>query len=199
MRILVLLFMSSFVHAQDFKSYGSLMIQDEQAFVTGFEAHVSLGYDVTNPYLNSFNADTMLIYNAHPLFSFGLESLMFSMSPNRYNQLLSSEIGAFGITANDDRPKAESIAIMRLKLLNGRVNLLGTGALAFKFSLKIGTGLIWNSDSNTHGVTSWGFEQQLFFTDHWATTLKFDQDVESLLAGHEIYRNRLGFGVSYLF
>lgn len=182
-------------------TYGELMVQDQHEDLAG-RNRVSLagGYDVTNPYLNTYNADLTYTRDLNSTFAISLDALAFSAEKSRYNERLENDLQAFGVEADDDRPSYAAFVSLELKLLQGRVNLLGLKALPFQFAMRAGSGFIWNRDNVRESAATWGLGPQIFFTSRWGAGLRFDQDLEGFWSsGENVYRNRLAASVSYVF
>jgi hypothetical protein len=190
----------SFADAQPV-TYGELMVRDQLEDTAGpHSLSVSAGYDVTNPYLNTYSGALTYSYDLNSAFALDLEGVGFSADESRYNRRLESELSVFGISADEDRPSYAAFAAGQLKLLQGRVNLLGLKALPFRFSLRAGSGYIWNSDNVRASAGTWGISSKIFFSPHWGAALRFDQDIEEIWAPAEnIYRNRLAGALTYVF
>lgn len=185
-----------------YSTYGQLMIEDETAnFSRPLAVSLSSGYDVTNPYLNTFNINGTVAWEFHPLFAVGVEALGFISDSSRYNRTLQNDLSVFGVTANEDRPQFASFLILKTKVLSGRVNVFGRGALPFQFNVKLGTGMMWlNSDMWAVGASTWGLEPQMGLSERWAVSLRFDQDIQGFASrSPAIYRNRIGVGAQYAF
>jgi hypothetical protein len=183
-------------------TYGQLLIDDSaDQPVQSYQAEFSAGYDVTNPYLNTYSLDGEWTWAFHPLFAAGVEALVFTSTRSQYNQNLQNNLGVFGISANEDRPRFETFGIFKAKVLSGRVNLFGAGALPFVLGAKLGAGSIWSSDRQANGALTWGIEQQLFFSPRWGGLVRFDQDVQFGGSGTPgpVYRNRVALGGAYNF
>jgi hypothetical protein len=182
-------------------TYGDLMVQDRQDDLAGRNS-VSLGggYDVTNPYLNTYNADLRFSRDLSSVFALNLDALAFSAEKSRYNRRMENDLQAFGVKADDDRPSYAAFASLELKLLQGRVNLLGFKALPFRFGVRAGSGYIWDRDNVRTAAATWGLGPQVFFNPNWGAGLHFDQDLEGFWSSAEnVYRNRLAASVSYVF
>lgn len=192
---------SAAVDSAPYTTYGQLMIEDQQKPAqTPWEASIISGYDVSNPYLNTFNVGADFLREFHPLFSAGLEAVGFFSNASRFNRTIQNDLNAFGVAANDERPQFESFVVLKTKLLNGRVNLLGRGALPFRLNVKVGTGLLWLNSRPPVGASTWGLESQIGVAELWMFALRFDQDLQGFASrGSAIYRNRIGLGASYLF
>jgi len=181
--------------------YGELMILDQQKDVSGEnQVQISAGYDVTNPYLNTYGFSISYLKEWTPILDFGAEGTIYSSNPSRYNETLRDELSVFGITADQDRPSMSAFGLLRLRLLDGRVNLLGYKALPFRFHFKLGSGAIWHEDHTRNSALTWGFEPSLFLSPHWGCSLRFDQDVDGAWSGKKlIYRNRLSLSLTRVF
>jgi len=181
--------------------YGDLMILDQQKEISG-ENHfqVLAGYDVTNPYLNTYSFSISYLREWSSVLDLGLEGTLYSSQPSRYNETLREELSVFGITADQDRPSSSAFGLVRLRLLDGRVNLLGLSALPFRFYSRIGSGVMWQKDHSRNSALTWGLEPALFPTAHWGISIRFDQDIDGVWSGGKsIYRNRLSLALSRLF
>ncbi len=191
---------ASFADAQPV-TYGDLMIQDQLEDVAGpHSLSLSGGYDVTNPYLNTYSGALTYEYDLSSAFALNLEAVGYSAEKSRYNRRLENDLQVFGVEANDDRPSYATFASIELKLLQGRVNLLGFKALPFRFGLSAGSGYIWNRENVRISAATWGLGPDVFFSPRWGAGLRFDQDVEGFWSGAEnVYRNRLAASVSYVF
>lgn len=191
----------SFADASGPVTYGELMVRDQLEDVASKHSlSLSGGYDVTNPYLNTFNGAVTYAYDLNGAFALSIEGVGYSADESRYNSRLEKELTVFGISADEDRPSAAMFASAELKLLQGRVNLLGLKALPFRFSLRTGPGYIWHDNGDRVSAVSWGLAPKVFFTANWGAGIRFDQDVEGFWSNSEnVYRNRLSASAVYVF
>ncbi len=183
-------------------TYGDLMIEDIANVLGGKnQMQIASGFDVTNPYLNTFNYSLQFLRELGPLFALGFEASTYTSRRSRYNERLTQELAVQGVRANDDRPQAAAFAIGQLRLLQGRVNLLGYSALPFQFNLKAGGGFIWHHESPRTSAATWGFSPELYPTKDWGLSLRYDQDIEQIFSGGDtaIYRQRISVGLNYIF
>lgn len=177
------------------------MILDQQSELAGKNQMALTGaFDVTNPYLNTYNTSLTYTHTMRGLFFAGIEGNAYSSEKSKYNKKLESDLNVFGITADDDRPSHSLLAIVGIKLLQGRVNLLGMRALPFRFNARLGAGYLWLDEGRRSTVSAWGLEPQIFLSRRIGLSLRFDQDVENVWSSKEnIYRNRLGLSTAYVF
>lgn len=180
-------------------TYGDLMVEDHSA-IPKRTLEMSAGYDVTNPYLNTYNFGLTYLQTIHPLFDLGLETLAFVSGKSQYNKNVENDLNVFGIQADEDRPQYSVFAVLQLKLLKGRVNLFSLRALPFVFAVRAGAGEMWFQEKHPSTGGTWGFLSELFFNSSWGAALHFDQDLQSLFGGGKIiYRHRLSFSAVWAF
>ena len=99
--VFVLCLVVSFAEASEPVTYGELMVRDQLEDVASKHSlALSGGYDVTNPYLNTFNGALTYSYDLNGAFALSLEGVGYSADESRYNSRLEKELNVFGIAAD---------------------------------------------------------------------------------------------------
>ncbi len=171
--------------------YGNLFIDDSSSLVKNNQLALAVGYGVNNPYLEMKSTTLTFAHRFHALVECGIQGDFYEVSKTKHAKTLDEDVRAFGIRAAQNQPLFSGYAVARLKLLHGRMNLLGSGALPFAFKLRFGQGAMWFQDRQPLSSSIWGIDNEFTISPNWGFAIAFDQSIENLWAANEnIYRNR---------
>ena len=86
---------------------------------------MNTGYDVTNPYLNTYTLGVRGSRRISASFDLLVGGFVFLVRPSEYNATLERDLRVFGVEAARDTPKELALLEASYHLMAGRVNLFG--------------------------------------------------------------------------
>ena len=180
-------------------TYGDLMVKDPVPGEWGkFRVGLIGGYEVTNPYLNTYALGFQTAREFNPHFGFELESVFYNSSKSRYSDKLENDLKLSGVEAVHDIPQQLTTFKTVFHLLAGRVNLLSRTALPFRFNVRGGAGAMLTKANRLLAAGTWGLGPELKVSERVILALGFDQDIQSPFNERErVSRHRLSLSVSW--